>query len=294
MKALGRLLRRLGLCALLLTASCGKAPPAPPPGGGPALWRVQRQGLDGWLFGTIHVLPGHVAWRTEKIRQAIGQADRLVLESSEIQDQARTMALFEKMGRTPGLPPIEARLPSAERPALQQIADAPRVRVLSAYEDWAAAMLLSAAAQQSLHLSPADGVEPALIESFAQAGKPVGGLETVARQFSAFDTLPPAAQQRLLVQTVKEAKQLPVLYDRILMAWLRGDLAAIAREDQAGGAPDPRVEQAVLVARNRDWAKAMDGLRGHPFIAVGAAHLTGHDNLIELLGANGYRVTRVQ
>lgn len=294
MKALGTLVRWLSLCALLLAAGCGKEPPAPPPGGGPALWRVQGKGLDGWLFGTIHVLPRDVAWRTQKISQAIDRSNRLVLESAEIQDQAHTIALFEKLGRSPGLPPIEARLPAAERPALRRIADAPRVRALAAYESWAAAMLLSAAAQQSLHVSANDGVEPALIETFSQAGKPIGGLETVARQFSAFDTLPPAAQQRLLVQTVQEAQQLPALYDRVLKAWLRGDLATIAREDRAGAPSDPVVEQAVLISRNRAWANAMDRLRGHAFIAVGTAHLTGRDNLVQLLEAKGYRVTRLQ
>lgn len=294
MKARDGLLRWLCLCALLLVAACGKEPLAPPPGGGPALWRIQGEGVDGWLFGTIHVLPSNVGWRTEKISRAIDKADRLVLETAEIQDQARTVALFEKMGRSPGLPPIEARLPADERTNLRNIADPPRVQAISAYEDWAAAMLLSAAAQQSLHLSPDDGVEPTLIESFHQADKPIAGLETVARQFGAFDTLPSAVQQRLLVQTVREAKHMPALYDRILKAWLRGDLAAIAREDQAGNPPDPVVEKAVLVARNRDWATAIDRLRGHPFIAVGTAHLTGRDNLIQLLRAKGYTVTRLQ
>ena len=30
------------------------------------------------------------------------------------------------------------------------------------------------------------------------------------------------------------------------------------------------------------------------FIAVGAGHLTGKDNLVDLLKAKGYKVTRVQ
>lgn len=288
------LARWLGLCALLLVTACGEPPPAPPPGGGPALWRVQRQGLDAWLFGTIHVLPKDVPWRTEKIRQALAGADRLVLESAEIQDQARTMALFERMGRSPGLPPLEDRLPADELPALRNIVDAPRARVLSSYESWAAAMLLSAAAQQSLHVSPGDGVEPSLIETFKKAGKPISGLETVTRQFGAFDTLPETAQQRLLVETVHEAQNLPALYDRILKAWLRGDLVAIEQADLAGEQPDPVTEQAVLIARNRDWAQAMEHLSGRPFIAVGTAHLTGRDNLIALLEASGYKVTRLQ
>ena len=279
-----------------MAAACGEQAPAPPAEGGPALWRVQREGLDGWLFGTIHVLPDNVGWRTEKLRQAMYGADRLVLESAEIQDHARTMALFEKMGRSPGLPPLEARIPANEHSALNQITGegGTSPQQLSRYESWAAAMLLSAAAQRSLHVKPGDGVEPVLIAAFRQAGKPIGGLETVARQFAAFDTLPEAAQQRLLVQTVSEAKYLPTLYDRILQAWLKGDMAAIEREEESGGGSDPVIEQAVLIARNRDWVQVIGRMKGRPFIAVGAGHLTGRDNLIHLLEAQGYMVARVQ
>lgn len=291
-----RLVCWLGLAAFLLLAACGDRPPAPPPGGGPALWRVEGKGADGWLFGTIHVLPGNVQWQTGPIRDAMARADRLVLESAEIQDQARTLAQFEKMGRSAGLPPLEARVPGEDRAALEAIASdgGVDVRMLSGYESWAAAMLLSAAAQQALHVSQDNGVEPALIAAFKNARKPIGGLETVERQFRAFDTLPDAAQQRLLVDTVREAKDMRTLYDRILQAWIKGDIATLAREDQIGEEPDPAVERAVLADRNRDWVRAVETLKGRPFIAVGAGHLAGKGNLVELLQANGYKVTRVQ
>jgi len=93
---------------------------------------------------------------------------------------------------------------------------------------------------------------------------------------------------------VHEAKGMKALYDRVLKAWLKGDMEAIAKEDDNGEQPDPLVEEAVLVARNRDWVKAIGAIRGHPFIAVGAGHLTGRENLIELLEDQGYTVTRVQ
>ena len=35
-------------------------------------------------------------------------------------------------------------------------------------------------------------------------------------------------------------------------------------------------------------------MRGQPFIAVGAGHLTGRDNLIDLLKDRGFTITRVQ
>lgn len=290
------MIRLLALLALTLVAACdSKAPdPSPAPQSGPALWRVQRGALDGWLFGTIHVLPKALKWETPALRQAMDRADRLVLEAADIQDPAKTLGLFEKMGRSPGLPPLDARVPTGEKAALDKAMrdGGTDTRYLSGYESWAAAMLLSAATQQALHISQQDGVEQALIPAFK--GRPIGGLETVERQFGAFDTLPEAAQRRLLVQTVHEAKGMKALYERILNAWATGDMAAIAKEDEIGEQPDPEVEDAILVARNRDWVKAIGAMKGKPFIAVGAGHLTGRNNLIDLLEAEGFKVTRVQ
>ncbi|MEA3388686.1 TraB/GumN family protein [Sphingobium sp. CCH11-B1] len=291
------LTRLLALFALLIVTACDKAAaPQPPSGGGPALWQVERGDMKGWLFGTIHVLPKGIGWDTPAIRAAMGEADRLVLEASDLQDEQKTLTLFERMGRSPGLPPLEKRVPASEVAALDKaMADGgTSTQLLSGYESWAAAMLLSAASQQGLGVSQSDGVEPVLIATFKQAGKPIGGLETVERQFGAFDTLPQAAQSRLLVQTVHEAKGMKALYDRILAAWLKGDMAAIAKEDEIGEQPDPVVEEAILVARNRDWVKAIEPMKGHPFIAVGAGHLTGKGNLIAMLEAKGFTVKRVQ
>ncbi|MDO7835169.1 TraB/GumN family protein [Sphingobium sp. HBC34] len=291
-----KITRFLALLTITIAAACSKAPEAPPAQSGPALWQVQRGAMKGWLFGTIHVLPKGVAWDTPALRQAMAGADRLILEAADLQDEQKTLGLFEKMGRSPGLPPLERRVPEEEKAALDKaMADGgTNSQLLSGYESWAAAMLLSAASQQSLGVSQDDGVEPVLIETFKAAKKPIGGLETVERQFGAFDTLPEAAQSRLLVQTVHEAKGMKALYDRILKAWLKGDMDAIAKEDEVGEQPDPMVEEAVLVARNRDWVKAIEPMKGKPFIAVGAGHLTGRENLIDLLEARGFTVTRVQ
>lgn len=291
------LTRLLALLALTLVAACGQdSKPVAKVEGGPALWQVQRGSFNGWLFGTIHVLPKGVTWETPAIKEAMGASDRLILEAADLQDEQKTLALFEKMGRSPGLPALEKRVPDDEQAALgKAMADGgTSSQLLSGYESWAAAMLLSAASQQDLGVSQSDGVEPVLIATYKKAGKPIGGLETVERQFAAFDTLPDSAQSALLVQTIHEAKGMKALYDRILTAWAKGDMEAIAKEDQNGEQPDPMVEEAVLVQRNRDWVKAIEPMQGRPFIAVGAGHLTGRENLIELLKAKGFTITRVQ
>ena len=55
--------------------------------------------------------------------------------------------------------------------------------------------------------------------------------------------------------------------------------------------------EALLVARNRAWAKRVaamlrEGKR--PFVAVGAAHVVGAKGLPALLGADGFQLKRIQ
>jgi uncharacterized protein YbaP (TraB family) len=289
------LFRLLGL-ALLLLSSCSADKAPRENAGGPALWRVQKGDVDAYVFGTIHVLPAGVAWETARMRDAMTRADRLVLEAAGLDDAAGSQAIFQKMGQSPDLPPITQRVPPAQRGALEALIAKGGMSepMLSAYESWAAAMLVSTVMQSELALSGAEGVEPALTKEFRAAGKPVEGLETIADQFGLFDHLPENTQRAFLSETVGQAGDMRAQFDRMMAAWMRGDTPAIARDFVAELASEPELVGPLLTDRNRRWANAVAGMRGRPFIAVGAAHLAGPDNLISLLQAKGFMATRVQ
>lgn len=288
-----RLLSFLGLglgLALLLLSACGGGQSAK---GSPALWLAERDGIVAHIFGTIHVLPGGVDWETPALKQAMATSDRLVLEAVDL-DGAQTV--FEDMALSPGLPPIEARIPARDRPTLAALMKRGGLTgpTLSEHESWAAALVLSTVVQSQLGVTGGNGVEPALTAAFRAAGKPVGGIETLEEQFGMFDRLPEPVQRGLLVETIAESRNARQDYDRMLRAWLGGDMATIASLYTAQTADEAALANALLAHRNRLWAQRMDAMRGRPFLAVGAAHLTGPDNLITLLEARGWTVRRVQ
>jgi uncharacterized protein YbaP (TraB family) len=79
--------------------------------------------------------------------------------------------------------------------------------------------------------------------------------------------------------------------------WLRGDDLGIARESQTGFLADPQLHQALLTGRNAAWAGKIDAMLkdgATPFIAVGAAHVSGSDGLPTLLQSKGWQVRRIQ
>lgn len=286
----------LSLALLLLAACSGSERAARTDGKGPALWSVSKGGLEAHIFGTIHVLPADVAWETPRMKQTVAASDRLVLEAKGLDDAAASRAIFENLGKSPDLPPLYRRVPLQDRRKLVNLigASGASTRSLDGYESWAAALLVSSIVQGKLDVSGDQGVEPALTQDFRAAGKPVDGLETVAAQFDLFDQLPEEVQDRMLSDAVREADHARATYDRMFRAWSNGDMGAIERDFVRQIAPEPELAKALLTDRNRLWADEIAHMRGRPFIAVGAAHLAGPDNLIDLLRERGFTIARVQ
>ncbi|MBY0521095.1 MAG: TraB/GumN family protein, partial [Sphingomonas sp.] len=108
------------LAALALAAGCARAPTIEAK---PALFVVRDADTTIWLFGTIHLLPQGVAWRTQATEQAIADADLLVTEIPDADPKAAN-AVLEALMRNAAPDPILDRVPSADRAALLRSLDA--------------------------------------------------------------------------------------------------------------------------------------------------------------------------
>jgi len=266
----------------------------------PALWRISAEGRQAYLFGTIHALPRDVSWLSPQVQRAVAGSDRLVLEVTGLDEERRSGATFQRLGRSPGLPPVASRLGRADATHFLAIQrrHASALKSLDGYESWAAALLLNAAASSDLGLSSGNAGEAVLAERFTAAHKPVSGLETIQGQLGLFDTLPEADQRMLLTQAVREADDARKLYADLLRAWARGDVDGLERRFLAPLASAPGLRHVLLDDRNRRWATKIDAdLRRAPgtaFIAVGAGHLLGRDSLQARLAERGWRIERIQ
>jgi uncharacterized protein YbaP (TraB family) len=281
--------------ALALLAAACHAPP--PPESKVALWAISDGGAPrGWILGTIHALPPGTAWRRPAIDDAMASADRLVMEIGEPVNPESAGKALARLAMTPGLPPPTRRLDPAGRAAL--VAAYGRLGLDDARfhdeKSWAVALQISALASQKAGADAADGVEPQLRR--LMPGKPVIGLETIDSQFAVFDALPPHAQDVLLGDVAREVTDPRNDDADILAQWLRGDELGLAREADSDFLADPVLHAALVTTRNRAWITQIDALLhsgAHPLIAVGAAHVAGHDGLTEMLRAKGWTVTRV-
>ncbi|MDE2403434.1 MAG: TraB/GumN family protein [Sphingomonadales bacterium] len=286
--------RGLATLALLVLAAC--RPPSEP--ANPALWRVDGpNGERAWLFGTIHTLARPVAWRTAKVDAGLRASDRVMVEIAALDDDAALERTFAGLARTPGLPPLSARVPADERPALAKVLAEAGLKDdgFGETETWAAALMLASATEGQAGAHPEWGVDRAVVA--AAQGKKIEEFEGAARQLAIFDRLPEPAQRRLLAAAVAGAATAPGDAAALAAAWRRGDIARIGQETTRGMLADPLLREALYAGRNRVWlarieATMRDG--GRPFVAVGTAHLAGPDGLPKLLVQRGYAVTRLE
>jgi len=281
------------LAGALALAGCG-APGEPErdwPAPSPAIWELTAPGGGkGWLFGTVHALPGGLAWRTAPLDEAIGQSGLLVVEIAELGDTDLGRETFTAAAHTPGLPPLLARVPEPDRPPLRALmADAGLGDTdLADTETWAAALVIASSLRQ---YDPANGADRALMAD----APAIEGLETYAGQFARFDGLSARAQVKL-VRALSEDER-SALRDARIEAWLTGDVQRL--EELAGGTllEDTELRDTLLTARNRAWAgriaMLVEGGR-RPFVAVGAGHMLWEDGLPALLAARGFTVRRRQ
>jgi uncharacterized protein YbaP (TraB family) len=263
------------------------------------MWKVADADTTLYLFGTFHLLPQGREWKTPAFERALASSDELVLEIGNLDDQMALAQTLMKLGMSPGHPPLAQRVPAEKKAALDAMIAESGIpaMVLDRMETWAAGLMLASVTFKRLGLDPNSGVERTIQGPWKATGKPVLGLETAEDQFSVFDTLPEASQRRFLSAMLDSPEEAKKQFAKMLDAWVKGDVAGIARTFDDETLTSPELRNAMMTKRNAKWAdwlkKRMDR-PGTVFVAVGAGHLAGNDSVQRMLAAEGLKAVRVQ
>jgi hypothetical protein len=286
------------LFALLAFAPASAAPTSPTSviHAHPALWHVQGPNGEAYLFGSIHILPKNIDWRTKQVNAAINRADVFVFEvSTDAKAQEEIRELIDEKGRLAPGQSLRAMLP----PASQADYDAAlaKAKLLPEVTDrekpWLASLQLLIAEGTAKHYSPDAGVDNAVMAIAARRHKPSRYFETIGQQFALLaggsDKLQLSEFESDLKDFGKSDDDLTPMVD----AWKNGQedkLASLMNEDLAD---DPDMKKALLTDRNRNWVGQIEKLLTEKkvfFITVGAGHLAGPDGVPAMLRAAGYKV----
>jgi uncharacterized protein YbaP (TraB family) len=282
--------RRAVLAALAVAFLCGPARAAPP------MWRVTGPRGSAVLFGSIHLLPAGLAWRTAALTKALAGADELWFEIPiGGDDDARTARSLLEKGELPKGDSLAAHLPPALLRRLDGDAAALGLppEALTHMRPWLADATLSIAADARSGALLSEGVERQ-IDAWTPPSAKRRALETAADQVAVLAGGSLQEQIDLLGVTLDEIEAKPDRYPILVDAWSRGDLATLRKEAlDPLEAASPRAYRALITDRNWRWLREIDHrLRqgGDIVIVVGVGHLIGPDGLPPLLRADGLKV----
>lgn len=283
-------MKLLALLLALLTPFSARADPA--------LFVARAPGITVYLLGSIHALKPGTEWQTPEIGAAFDAASECWFEILPPDTAAAIALVLPGIDSARHLPALlgaqdHARL---ERKAAE-INVPGGIGMLDAMRPWLAFITLSASELKAAGLDGDSGVDTTLQAQAKAAGKPVFGLETLAAQIGFFTSQPEPLMIRLIHAELHAPRTARVELDRLVPAWLRGDIPTVARQMNATmRAVGPAFADTLLYHRNQAWAAQLDAMRGSGktiLVTVGAGHLAGPGNLRDELLRRHFTIDRV-
>ncbi len=263
----------------------------------PAVWRVST-GDDSelWLLGSVHYLREQDHPLPDVIEQLYARTDALVMEidlddldPASIQTQFMLAALLPPSSSLSSVIDAEVyRLAATTAGSLGL-----DIAALERVKPWLVALTLMDLGMARLGFRSEQGLEQYLLSRARTDRKPIYGLETVTDQIRVFDALAPAEQEALLEQTLSELDSAGQEMDELLAAWRDGSLAALTEKLSASFADFPGLYEALVIDRNQKWLPELERLATQPgrhLVVVGALHLVGDNNVVDLLRERGLPV----
>lgn len=256
----------------------------------PMLWAATKDGTTTYLFGTIHVgfnadtqLP---AW----LKAKLDGARAFAMEANLAEP-----GLIGMMARTDG-GSLRLDLGPEAWAKLEAVIGADMARGVDKMKPIAAMTMLEAS-----FLPKTTGMDTALEARAAAAKKPIIYFESAKRQLEIVDAFIGARDVKAFLDQLDYAKaKIGELRD----AYQAGDGEVLGKQfgddtlwKAAGRDPAqfPAFVKALLEDRNATWIPQIEKLHaeGGAFVAVGAGHLVGPGNVLDMLAARGFTISRV-
>ena len=261
------------------------------------MWEVSDADSHIWLFGSIHVLPPGVPWRTPAFDDALHQAEQVYFEA-DVGPLGQVAIVLKSIsmgmsGPKPWLPEL-----TPEQTAKLTAAISPlglTTQQLSAFPAWLAEATIEDKVMKSLGFDIALGVDPSLQAELPKERKSY--FETAAGQMDMLADEPIDVQIKRLMATVDNIDKLPAQIGELATTWEAGNTDALGTQIL----DDPSIDKAFLkrmvLDRNANWVTTIEQLMAgnhQDLIVVGAGHLTGAGSVVDLLGKAGFTVQRIQ
>jgi uncharacterized protein YbaP (TraB family) len=273
------------------------------------LWKLEKPGeKPSYLFGTMHMTDPRVTSLTPAAQKAFDAADTVVIETTEVIDQAKMMAAIMKEPDltmfTDGTT-LTSLLSPEDAATVDKALEArgiPPASVAKMKPWMLSAVVALPACELARKAQGAPVLDIKLAKDAEASGKTLEGLETIADQLRAMASLPLDFHMKGLVETLKLGDRMDDVTETMIVLYQKGEIGmfwplfrAVLPSGESDDAGYADFEETMVTARNRVMVEHAEPIlaRGNAFIAVGALHLPGDNGLVELFRKDGFTVTAV-
>lgn len=260
------------------------------------LWSAEGGKSGVFLLGSIHILKSDAYPLPVQIERMYTCCNTLVFESDlDGMNDESTRQTIMSLARYPRGQSLSKNISVQTRQMLEKKLSALGLPLsqFDALKPWFVAMTLSSMELQRLGFDPSLGVDRHFFNRARKDHKKMLFLETNEYQLNLFAGLSRRRQEDLLNQTLKELSIIEGQFAEMVDAWTGGDARSFEAIVQEGFIEYPEIYHRFIINRNRRWVPVIEKLMNSEsdvLVIVGAGHLVGKGNLIELLQKKGYRL----
>lgn len=301
-----RLITLLPAAALVMVparvqAQMAAATPAPgPKEGRHVFWRLDKPG-GGQLFllGSLHFGDERLYPLPATVEQAYQSCDRVVFETDlRLTRQPEFAEMMRRKAEWVAPTTLGDALAPDALAALRATARGLGVEPawLERYRAWYCANQLMSIALRRAGVDPLRGIDQVFCTRTLADGKSTEALETPEFQVDLFAALADGQAAALLTESLAEVSQVREFVERMLNAYLDGDLGALEQLIAASFDGVPDLQRRFLTDRNAAWMAPLQACSRRPgtdLVIVGTGHLLGTHGLVERLRRAGFAVTRL-
>lgn len=265
-----------------------------------SVWQVTKGEQRLYIAGTVHLLPPEQFPLPQEFSQAYSQADALVFETDVRElETAKGMQLLMQHAMYSDGRSLSQVLSADTYQQLRQYAKTQGVDLapLNQFKPDFVLLTLMQVALQKAGMA-GEGVDMHFLKQAVADNKPMLFLETVEQQLGMLLNISAENEDAFVTQNLQQLSELEVELTKIIAAWRSGDTDTMAELAMAfTDTPEGKLfYDALLVQRNKNWLPQLEKMLATPeveLVLVGALHLAGEANVLQLLREQGYSITQL-
>lgn len=292
----GPLRRFIFILALLFAVNSFADDARVPASGKHFLWAVNSGKNTVYIIGSIHILRKDSYPLPEEIEKVYSCCMKVVFETDlDGMNDAESQEMMIRSGTYPRGQSLSKNLSQDTYRLLEKRTAAAGFPVenFERFKPWFVALSLAAAEIKRLEYDPDLGVDRHFFNRAKKDRKEMDFLESNRYQLDLMASMDRLQQESFLEETLKELDLIEMMASDMVNAWMAGDTEKLHSVIRTGFEDHPDIYDRFFVQRNKRWLPRIERFMQEGkdvLVIVGAGHLVGEDNLIELFRKKGYGV----